>query len=147
MILHRNLPPSLRNPFANSSTHLPTQNENPVKNIGGIMRCGMRRICPACQKGKMFRTYFKMNDYCPHCGVKYEREAGEYIVSMYINIFLTEFLFIAGFLVTNFVFGLGMWTQIAIWAPFNALFPIWFYPRSKAFWACGLELGGGLYRD
>jgi uncharacterized protein (DUF983 family) len=118
-----------------------------VKNIGEVLLCGMKRICPACMHGKMFSTYFKMNDYCPVCHVKYEREAGEYIVSMYINIFLTEFLFITGYLLTDYLFNWPVWTQIGIWASFNALFPTWFYPRSKALWAGGLQLSGGLYRD
>lgn len=88
-----------------------------------------------------------MHEECPVCYVKYEREAGEYIVSMYINILLTEAFFVSGFLFTNFILGLEMWTQIAIWASFNIIFPTWFYPRSKALWAGGLQLGGGLYKD
>ena len=95
----------------------------------------------------MFSTYFKMNDHCPVCGVKYEREPGEYIVAMYINIFTTEIIFITGYLLLNNFFTWGVWTHVAIWAPFNILFPMWFYPRTKALWAGGLQLGGGLYRD
>ena len=118
-----------------------------VQSFAEVFSCGMKRICPACKHGKMFRTYFKMNDHCPNCGVKYEREAGEYIVAMYINIFLTEFLFISGYLLTNSLFSWSTGTQVAVWATFNALFPIWFYPRSKALWAGGLQLGSGLYPD
>jgi uncharacterized protein (DUF983 family) len=147
MLLKRDIPPSLRNAFSNSSSGIPDPEANPVKNIKDVISCGMKRICPHCRKVKMFRTYFHMYKYCPNCGVKYEREAGEYIVAMYINILLTEVLFIAGYLLTDFFFGWPVWIQITIWASFNAFFPMWFYPRSKALWAAGLELGGGLYRD
>ncbi|MDP4230461.1 MAG: DUF983 domain-containing protein [Bacteroidota bacterium] len=147
LILHRDLPPSLRDQPLEASSHLPPHNVDPVANIKEAISCGMKRICPACKNGKMFRTYFQMNDYCPTCGVKYEREAGEFIVAMYINIFLTEILFISGYLLTNSLFSWGVWTQVAIWAPFNALFPIWFYPRSKGLWAAGLQLSTGLYKD
>jgi len=118
-----------------------------VQNLAEVLSCGMKRICPACKKGKMFSTYFKMNATCPICGVRYEREPGEYIVAMYINIFTTEILFITGYLILNKYVDWAAWTQVSIWAIFNITFPLWFYPRSKALWAAGLELGGGLYRD
>jgi len=147
MKLHRDIPPSFSGKSDSPSSHLPPNEYEGVKNLKEVILCGMKRICPACKKGKMFRTYFQMNDYCPVCGVKYEREAGEYIVAMYINIFATEIIFISGYLLLSNFFDWGISTHIAIWAPFNALFPTWFYPRSKALWAGGLQLGGGLYRD
>ena len=111
------------------------------------IKSGFFKRCPACHEGKMFSKYWTMRSHCPNCGVKFERESGEYIVAMYINIFLTEAIFIAGYVVTNYVYGLDMWTQIAIWAPFNLLFPIFFYPHSKGLWAGMLNVMGGLYRD
>jgi uncharacterized protein (DUF983 family) len=108
---------------------------------------GFLKRCPVCHKGKMFSSYWKMRDYCPNCGAKFERESGEYIVAMYINIGLTELIFISGYIVTNFVLELDMWTQIAIWAPFTLLFPIFFYPHSKGLWAGMLNIMGGLYPD
>ncbi len=32
--------------------------------------------CPKCAEGKMFNAPFKMNETCPNCGFKYEREDG-----------------------------------------------------------------------
>jgi uncharacterized protein (DUF983 family) len=29
---------------------------------------GMRLRCPKCGKGKLFKSYLKVNDYCPVCG-------------------------------------------------------------------------------
>jgi uncharacterized protein (DUF983 family) len=108
---------------------------------------GFFKRCPVCHKGKMFSKYWTMRSHCPNCGVKFERESGEYIVAMYINILLTEVIFIGGYIITNYVFDLDMWTQIAIWAPFNLLFPILFYPHSKGLWAGVLNVMGGLYPD
>src|SRR5437763_746697 len=119
MILHRGIPPSITDNLHPSSSNLPQDNLNSVKNIGEVISCGMKRICPACKQGKMFRTYFNMNDYCPHCGVKYEREPGEYIVAMYINIFTTEILFITGYLILSNYVDWSAWTQVAVWAGFN----------------------------
>ena len=126
---------------------IPPYEPHTSREIIQALVCGFKRICPVCKKGKMFRTYFQMNDHCPNCGVKYEREPGEYIVAMYINIFATSILFIVGYLISTNYVDWSAWTQVAIWATFNALFPIWFYPRTKGLWAAMLHLGGGLYRD
>ena len=147
MLFRRNMPPDLRDRSEGRSFHFPPHRHHSRKEIFTALTCGFRKICPNCKEAKMFRTYFKMYDYCPKCGIKYEREPGEYIVAMYINIITTEVLFISGYLITNYLFGWSMWTQIAIWAGFNGLFPVWFYPRTKGLWAAVLYLGGGLYRD
>ncbi len=47
--------------------------------------------CPRCRIGKVFTgaTYAfraqKMNEVCPHCGLKYEREPGYFYVSMFVS--------------------------------------------------------------
>lgn len=88
-----------------------------------------------------------MVDYCPNCGVKFVRETGEYIVAMYINVFLTEIIFISGYFLLDYYYDLAVVTQLLIWVTFSFFFPVWFYPRSKGMWAGVLSLMGGLYRD
>ena len=47
--------------------------------------------CPRCRRGDMFSTAMygfklqKMNDNCPHCGVKFEREPGYFYVAMFVS--------------------------------------------------------------
>ncbi|MFD2163541.1 DUF983 domain-containing protein [Paradesertivirga mongoliensis] len=47
--------------------------------------------CPRCRRGDMFSTSMygfklqKMNETCPHCGLKFEREPGYFYVSMFIS--------------------------------------------------------------
>jgi uncharacterized protein (DUF983 family) len=47
--------------------------------------------CPKCRKGDMFANSMygfssqKMNDTCPHCGYKFEREPGYFYVAMFIS--------------------------------------------------------------
>jgi uncharacterized protein (DUF983 family) len=147
MIFRRDIPPDLRDRFEGRSFRSPFHQHRTFKEILGILKYGFRKICPNCKQASMFRTYFKMHDYCPNCGIKYEREPGEYIVAMYINIITTEILFITGYLLTDYFFNWPMWTEIAIWVGFNGLFPTWFYPRTRGIWAAVLYLGGGLYKD
>src|SRR2546430_4537690 len=131
MIFRRDIPPDVRDRYEGRSFRFPSHKHHSFKEIISALFCGFRKICPNCRQEKMFRSYFKMHDYCPNCGIKYEREPGEYIVAMYINIIATELIFITGYLLTDYFFEWNMWAQIAIWASFNGLFPVWFYPRTK----------------
>ena len=38
------------------------------RNAWQAIRKGLRGRCPNCGEGKMFRSYLKVNDACPHCG-------------------------------------------------------------------------------
>ena len=108
---------------------------------------GFKLRCPACHKAKMFRTYFSIKRRCDRCGVVYEREQGAFVGAIYINLIVTELLFITGYFALEYNFSLGLWTQVAIWAPFNVLFPILFFPRSKGLWTAVLYLCGDIYPD
>ncbi len=47
--------------------------------------------CPRCRVGNAFigNTYSfkmqKMNEFCPHCGLKFEREPGYFYVAMFVS--------------------------------------------------------------
>lgn len=52
----------------------------------------LRQRCPVCLRGQVFTSLFGMNTHCPKCGVKYERETGYFLNSMFIG-------YAAGFLI------------------------------------------------
>jgi hypothetical protein len=92
--------------------------------------------CPRCRIGKVFvgPTYGfkvqKMNEYCPHCHLKFEREPGYFYVSMFISYALNVAQLIAAG-VAAYVFGLkldyeNLWYFVGVlllaiigFAPFN----------------------------
>jgi uncharacterized protein (DUF983 family) len=47
--------------------------------------------CPRCRTGNMFATSMygfgsqKMNEFCPHCNLKFEREPGYFYVAMFVS--------------------------------------------------------------
>lgn len=45
----------------------------------------VRQRCPRCQKGKMFRGTFAMNDPCPVCDLLFQREEGYFLGAMYLS--------------------------------------------------------------
>ena len=88
-----------------------------------------------------------MRKTCPVCGVRYEREDGEYVTSMYISSMMSGVLFVILYVIMNY--GLGVSFELQMWTlvPFALLFTIWFYPLSKSLWAAALHLMGRLYPD
>ena len=49
-------------------------------------------LCPRCRQGKIFKTplyayigFGEMNEFCPHCGLRYEIEPGYFIGAMYVS--------------------------------------------------------------
>ena len=68
--------------------------------------------CPHCLKGKVFKEkniffrvgFPKMNDYCPHCNFKFEKEPGYFFGAMYLNYGLTVAQGIATYVIAQFFF-------------------------------------------
>ena len=46
---------------------------------------GLRRKCPRCGGGRLFRSWFRMLDTCPTCGLRFEREEGFFLGAYVIN--------------------------------------------------------------
>jgi uncharacterized protein (DUF983 family) len=53
------------------------------------MRGILRALCPRCRRGKIFRRSVwlvpGMHEWCPACGLKFEREDGYFLGAMYIG--------------------------------------------------------------
>lgn len=45
----------------------------------------LRQRCPVCLEGAVFKGIFGMHSHCPVCGIKYERETGYFLNSMFIG--------------------------------------------------------------
>ncbi len=103
---------------------------------------GLRLRCPVCGKGKLFRTYFGMNDHCACCGVGFAREHGQWVGSLDINTFVTAFVLMIGV-------GFGpLWTvrtSLIVWCTAAVVFPILSFRFSRGLWTAIVHLTGGVY--
>jgi hypothetical protein len=75
-----------------------------------------------------------MHDVCPSCGTAFEREAGFYMGSIYVNYGLTA-------LVVSISYPLLLFNKVIDEQPllfmataFSILFPIWFFRYARAIW-------------
>lgn len=90
--------------------------------------------CPRCGAGKLYRTFFRMNDACPSCNLRLKREPGYYLGATYINYGATVLSMTAMFLFFRFV--LEFKTQTIIWPlfGFSVILPLIIFRHARALW-------------
>src|SRR5262249_22855219 len=79
---------------------------------------GLRLRCPRCSVGPLYRRPFSMNNYCFHCGLKFEREQGYFVGAIYINYAATVAIAVPGFFILDALTNITINQQLAIWVPF-----------------------------
>lgn len=103
--------------------------------------------CPNCEKGRIFNKLFKINPTCPHCGVRFERESGESVGAMYINLVFAELFSIGGYFLFNSLLNPPFLPHVIFWLTFNILFVLLFYRHSRSLWIGISYLTGGVRLD
>jgi uncharacterized protein (DUF983 family) len=94
----------------------------------------LRLKCPLCGRGNLFRGWLAMHRECPSCGVKFEREPGFFLGSIYINYGLTALIVAIAYPVLLFG-GYVAETPLLIAAlAFVVLFPILLFPWARSLW-------------
>lgn len=59
--------------------------------VSGEFQAALHAKCPRCRRGDMFTgpayglKLQKMNETCPHCNLKFEREPGYFYVAMFVS--------------------------------------------------------------
>ena len=93
-----------------------------------------RLRCPRCGQGRLFKSLIAMRSQCERCHLRYEREPGYFLGSIYINYGLTALL------VTIIYFALffsgAISPQAALWVvtAFALAFPLWFFRYARSLW-------------
>lgn len=101
---------------------------------GAMRRRALRLRCPWCGVGEMFRGLLAMNERCRGCGLRFEREPGYFLGSIYLNYGLAVAVAIA----LHFV--LADWLEWSAAAEFAAIAPvatlvgILFFRWARALW-------------
>ncbi|MFO7167157.1 MAG: DUF983 domain-containing protein [Chloroflexota bacterium] len=117
--------------------------------MGRIIRVLLHTIrlrCPACERGRMFRSWFTMNVRCPVCGVIFERDAGEVTGGIAINSVATSALAVAGASLA-WRSDVPVWPLIGVLVVVSTLFAMWFYRHARALWTGILFLTGSMFED
>jgi uncharacterized protein (DUF983 family) len=102
---------------------------------------GLLLRCPRCHRGTMFSSFFRMRQTCPVCGLHFERASGEITGGMGVNIVATLGLVIVAAAVIGFS-SVPLLPAFLAMAALVVVFPIVFYPFSRALWSALLYLTG-----
>jgi uncharacterized protein (DUF983 family) len=51
-------------------------------------RAMLAQRCPHCLEGKVFATFWRMNERCPVCAIRFEREPGYFLMAMFVGYML-----------------------------------------------------------
>ena len=103
---------------------------------GQMFGRALRRRCPRCGEPEIWRSWFNLEENCPQCHYRFEREEGYWVMAIIVNTALVE-----GIFAVLFVGGLiASWPEIN-W-PYllgtalvtNAILPFLFFPFSKTVW-------------
>ena len=85
----------------------------------------LRHLCPRCLRGRVFGGFLRMNETCPSCGLRFEREPGYFLGAMYYSYALSTAAGLPAFLLLwragwePFPTGLVVTACIAAATPFS----------------------------
>jgi uncharacterized protein (DUF983 family) len=93
-----------------------------------------RLRCPRCGQGRLFKNWIRMNGRCPACDLRYEREPGYFLGSIYINYGLTALLVTIAYFALYFGHVVSPQTALWIVTALALVFPIWFFRYARSLW-------------
>jgi uncharacterized protein (DUF983 family) len=99
-----------------------------------VVRRALALRCPRCGGAPLFRGWFRMERSCALCGLYFERAQGYFVGAIYVNYGVTTVIALAGYFLLWGYTGISTGAQLAIWLPFVALFPLWFFRYSRSLW-------------
>lgn len=106
----------------------------PLAPGGTIMWRGLRRRCPRCGEGAIFRGWFAMNNRCPACGRLFNRAPGYLLGSIYFNYGVTALLVVITYFSLYFSEALNGKQLLVALTAFSVLFPLWFFRYARSLW-------------
>jgi uncharacterized protein (DUF983 family) len=107
--------------------------------VGVLLRRGLMKHCPRCGGGGVYRSWFRMRERCPRCGMLFEREEGFFVGAYLINFAIVEaalFVVLMGLIVVlSQDPHASLKVPIVLCAVLAVAGPIVTYPWSRTIWS------------
>lgn len=88
----------------------------PERKVLPAMYRGFRCRCPACGKGKLFRSFLKVNDRCASCGTElFHQRADD--APAYFTITIIAHIFIPLIFIVERLWEPPYWLHLVLWLP------------------------------
>jgi uncharacterized protein (DUF983 family) len=94
----------------------------------------LRLRCPRCGQGRLFSGWVSMPRQCESCGLKFEREPGYFLGSIYFNYGVTALIVTIAALSMMMFSDFSERTLLLSLGAFCILFPMWFFRYARALW-------------
>ena len=101
-----------------------------------LLQRGLRRRCPVCSHGNLFRAWFRMVPRCPGCGLRFPREEGQWLGSWFLNVCVVQTI-----LVIALAAAVGIswpvrpsWPWLVGVVVAAVVVPLAFFPWSRTIW-------------
>ena len=115
-----------------SRSAAPSALVQPVKRV--MFGRAIRKQCPICGGGSLFRGWFTMKEHCPTCGLRTRRgEDGYALGAVWFNLFLAEVLTVSVFVATLIrTWPNPPWAVLQVLGPVEAIIaPILVWPFAR----------------
>jgi uncharacterized protein (DUF983 family) len=108
----------------------------------------LRLKCPRCGGAPMFCGVFKMHERCASCDLKFEREPGYFLGSIYINYGLSALIITVGWITLRFGYKFDAKLLLVGFLVFLVVFQSLFFRYARALWlAMDCRFDRSLYTD
>lgn len=102
----------------------------PKRDLWRAMRRGLKLRCPHCGTGRLFSGYLKVRDTCHDCGEELRHQRAD-DAPPYFTITIVAHIVVPGLVLTERVYHLPLWVQMAIWLPATVLLSLVLLPPVK----------------
>jgi uncharacterized protein (DUF983 family) len=113
-----------------------------MPSTGTMVLRGMRRRCPRCGGGKLFKGYSQTLPACPTCGHCFQPKAEEgfFLGALTINLGVTQTAILLGLFVYIIVLaggggGIPVVPLLMVSSVLVVALPVFFYPFARTIWA------------
>jgi uncharacterized protein (DUF983 family) len=99
-------------------------------NLVAGLRRGLRRLCPACGRGRLFSGYLAVSPICAVCGNDNEQYPSDDFAP-YVTIFLVLHLLVPILLFADHAWQMPVWSEVAAAIPIFSLATLALLPFAK----------------
>jgi uncharacterized protein (DUF983 family) len=101
---------------------------------GQIIARGLSNHCPNCGGNRLFKagTLFELNDGCPDCGLKFEKDEGFFLGAMSLNYGVTLVAFLVPVVVLWYLGVLGGRVAVGLALGGSLIVPLLLYRSSRS---------------
>ena len=91
---------------------------------------GLRARCPACARGRLYKSYLKIDDICGNCGEEFFHHRAD-DAPPYITMLIVGHVLVALVLWTEIALSPPVWVHMLVWLPLTLVLSLLLLPSIK----------------